>query len=147
MLLPEQLQREGPAIAVRVMVAVSDRALVLHPGMRRLDQLVAVLVPGIRAEPVLEAGERRLGLRELRARPDRQAGHGRRATGRPAPRGSRARLTASPSTGAAMATASYYLYVVAGLLLVGAFAAHVAHTTLLALGSLRQNSCFTGEGS
>jgi cytochrome c-type biogenesis protein CcsB len=33
-----------------------------------------------------------------------------------------------------MATASYYLYVVAGLLLVGAFAAHVAHTTLLATG-------------
>ena len=33
-----------------------------------------------------------------------------------------------------MATASYYLYVVAGLLLVGAFAAHVAHTTLLAAG-------------
>ena len=33
-----------------------------------------------------------------------------------------------------MATASYYLYVVAGLLLVGGFAAHVAHTTLLALG-------------
>lgn len=33
-----------------------------------------------------------------------------------------------------MATASYYLYVVAGLLLVGAFSAHVAHTTLLALG-------------
>jgi cytochrome c-type biogenesis protein CcsB len=33
-----------------------------------------------------------------------------------------------------MATASYYLYVVAALLLVGAFAAHVAHTTLLAAG-------------
>jgi cytochrome c-type biogenesis protein CcsB len=33
-----------------------------------------------------------------------------------------------------MATASYYLYVVAGLLLVGAFATHVAHTALLALG-------------
>ena len=33
-----------------------------------------------------------------------------------------------------MATASYYLYVVAGLLLVGAFAAHVAHATLLAGG-------------
>ncbi len=33
-----------------------------------------------------------------------------------------------------MATASYYLYVVAGLLLVGAFAAHVAHATLLASG-------------
>jgi cytochrome c-type biogenesis protein CcsB len=33
-----------------------------------------------------------------------------------------------------MATASYYLYVVAGILLVGAFAAHVAHTTLLATG-------------
>ena len=33
-----------------------------------------------------------------------------------------------------MATASHYLYVVAGLLLVGAFAAHVAHTTLLAAG-------------
>jgi cytochrome c-type biogenesis protein CcsB len=33
-----------------------------------------------------------------------------------------------------MATASHYLYVVAGLLLVGAFAAHVVHTTLLAAG-------------
>jgi cytochrome c-type biogenesis protein CcsB len=33
-----------------------------------------------------------------------------------------------------MATASHYLYVVATLLLVGAFAAHVAHTTLLAAG-------------
>ena len=33
-----------------------------------------------------------------------------------------------------MATASYYLYVVAGLLLGGAFAAHVAHATLLAAG-------------
>jgi cytochrome c-type biogenesis protein CcsB len=33
-----------------------------------------------------------------------------------------------------MATGSYYLYVVAGILLVGAFAAHVAHTVLLATG-------------
>jgi cytochrome c-type biogenesis protein CcsB len=33
-----------------------------------------------------------------------------------------------------MATASHYLYVVAGLLLVGAFASHVAHGTLLAAG-------------
>ena len=33
-----------------------------------------------------------------------------------------------------MATASQYLYVVAGLLLPGAFAAHVAHATLLAAG-------------
>jgi cytochrome c-type biogenesis protein CcsB len=33
-----------------------------------------------------------------------------------------------------MATASHYLYVVAGLLLVGAFAAHLAHATLLAAG-------------
>jgi cytochrome c-type biogenesis protein CcsB len=33
-----------------------------------------------------------------------------------------------------MATGSYYLYVVAGILLVGAFAAHVAHTVLLAGG-------------
>jgi cytochrome c-type biogenesis protein CcsB len=33
-----------------------------------------------------------------------------------------------------MATASYYLYIVAGLLIVGAFAAHVAHTALLAAG-------------
>ena len=33
-----------------------------------------------------------------------------------------------------MATASHYLYVVAGLLLAGAFAAHVAHATLLATG-------------
>jgi cytochrome c-type biogenesis protein CcsB len=33
-----------------------------------------------------------------------------------------------------MATASHYLYVVAGLLLVGAFATHVAHATLLAVG-------------
>ncbi|HSW41843.1 MAG TPA: cytochrome c biogenesis protein CcsA [Patescibacteria group bacterium] len=33
-----------------------------------------------------------------------------------------------------MATASHYLYVVAGLLLVGGFAAHVAHAALLAAG-------------
>ena len=33
-----------------------------------------------------------------------------------------------------MASGSYYLYVVAGILLVGAFAAHVAHTVLLATG-------------
>ena len=33
-----------------------------------------------------------------------------------------------------MATGSHYLYVVAGILLVGAFAAHVAHTVLLASG-------------
>jgi len=33
-----------------------------------------------------------------------------------------------------MASTSYYLYVVAGLLLVGAFAAHVVHATLLAGG-------------
>lgn len=33
-----------------------------------------------------------------------------------------------------MATGSFYLYVVAGLLLVGAFGAHVAHATLLATG-------------
>jgi cytochrome c-type biogenesis protein CcsB len=33
-----------------------------------------------------------------------------------------------------MATGSYYLYVVAGILLVGAFSAHVAHTVLLANG-------------
>ncbi len=33
-----------------------------------------------------------------------------------------------------MATGSFYLYVVAGLLLAGAFAAHVAHTVLLANG-------------
>jgi cytochrome c-type biogenesis protein CcsB len=33
-----------------------------------------------------------------------------------------------------VATASYYLYVVGGLLLVGAFAAHVGHATLLATG-------------
>jgi cytochrome c-type biogenesis protein CcsB len=33
-----------------------------------------------------------------------------------------------------MATASYYLYVVAGLLLIGALAAHVAHAVLLAGG-------------
>jgi cytochrome c-type biogenesis protein CcsB len=33
-----------------------------------------------------------------------------------------------------VATGSYYLYVVAGILLVGAFAAHVAHTVLLAGG-------------
>ena len=33
-----------------------------------------------------------------------------------------------------MATASFYLYVIAGLLLVGAFAGHVAHAVLLAAG-------------
>jgi len=33
-----------------------------------------------------------------------------------------------------VATGSYYLYVVAGILLAGAFAAHVAHTALLASG-------------
>ncbi len=50
-----------------------------------------------------------------------------------------------------MATASFYLYVVAGLLLVGAFAAHVAHATLLATGhrlaealAPRQTPAFAG---
>jgi hypothetical protein len=33
-----------------------------------------------------------------------------------------------------VATGSYFLYVVAGILLAGAFAAHVAHTALLASG-------------
>src|SRR5205823_10197499 len=37
----------------------------LHPRVRHLDQLVAVFVPGIRPEPVLETLEHRPGLREL----------------------------------------------------------------------------------
>jgi len=50
-----------------------------------------------------------------------------------------------------MATASHYLYVVAGLLLAGAFAAHVVHATLLATGrslatavGRRQSPAFAG---
>ena len=40
----------------------------LHPQVRRLDQLVAVFIPGIRAEPGLEALQHRLHLLELLAR-------------------------------------------------------------------------------
>src|SRR5690606_9640121 len=56
------------AIAVLVAVAVRDRRLMLHAEVRRLDELEAVLVPRIGAEPVLEARDRRLHLRELPAR-------------------------------------------------------------------------------
>src|SRR5207247_4372688 len=55
----------APAIAVLVMIAVGDRALMLHPQVRRLDQLVAVLIPGVGPEPALEALEHRLRLLEL----------------------------------------------------------------------------------
>ncbi len=56
------------AVAVLEFIAVGDGALVFHPEVRRLDQLEAVLVPGIRAEPVLEAGEHRPHLLPLHPR-------------------------------------------------------------------------------
>ena len=52
-------------VAVLVPVAVRDGGLVLHAEKRRLDEFEAVLVPRERAEPVLEAGQHRLRLREL----------------------------------------------------------------------------------
>src|ERR1043166_7744072 len=55
----------GSPIPVGVPVAVRHRALMLHPRVRHLDQLVAVFVPGIRPEPVLEALQHRPGLGEL----------------------------------------------------------------------------------
>src|SRR2546422_3693299 len=39
----------------------------LHPEVRRLDELIAVGVPGIRTEPVLEAAQQRDRLLELPA--------------------------------------------------------------------------------
>ena len=60
-------ERSRPRYAVLVVIAVGDGALVLHAEVRRLDELVAVLVPGERAEPVLEALEHRLHLLELLA--------------------------------------------------------------------------------
>src|SRR5258705_9682025 len=47
------------------MIPVGDRALVLHPGIGHLDQLVAVLLKRVLAEVVLEHLEHRPGLREL----------------------------------------------------------------------------------
>ena len=48
------------------MIAVGDRALVLHAGVRRLDQLVAVFLEGILAKIVLVTPRAsRLRLREL----------------------------------------------------------------------------------
>ena len=55
----------APQIAVQVMVTVGDGALVLHTEVWRLDQLVAVGVPGIRPEPKLEAPQHRDDLFEL----------------------------------------------------------------------------------
>ena len=52
-------------IAVGEAVAVGDGALMLHPGVRHFDQLVAVLAEGILAEVVLERLDHRLGLGEL----------------------------------------------------------------------------------
>ena len=54
----------GPGSRSRT-VAVGHGALVLHAQMGRFDQLVAVRVPRIRAEPVLEALQHRLRLRQL----------------------------------------------------------------------------------
>src|SRR2546425_13003222 len=50
------------------MIAVRDCALMLHSEMRRLDEFVAVGVPRIRAEPVLEAVQYRDHLLELTLR-------------------------------------------------------------------------------
>ena len=55
----------APQVAVREPVPVGDRALMLHPGVRHLDQLVAVVLERILAEVVLEGFEHPLGLRKL----------------------------------------------------------------------------------
>ena len=55
-------------VAVAVVVAIGDGALVLHAEVRRLDQLVPVRGPRIRPEPVLVALHHRRRLAELPAR-------------------------------------------------------------------------------
>src|SRR5437899_798985 len=55
-------------IAIEVMIPVGDSTLMLHAEVRRLDELIAVGVPGIRTEPVLEAPEQRDRLLKLPAR-------------------------------------------------------------------------------
>ena len=77
-------RRVAPAIAVREVVAVRHGALVLHARVRHLEQLVAVFVPRIRTEPVLEAfqhGERlrKLLLRRLHVICERPEVHGEEA--------------------------------------------------------------------
>src|SRR5204862_8270573 len=54
-----------PEVAGLVALAVGDGALVLHAEVWCLDELVAVLVPRIRAEPALETLKHRLYLLEL----------------------------------------------------------------------------------
>ncbi len=67
--IPEQSVPRRRAVAaevsILVVIAVSDRALVLHSQVRRLDELVTILVPRERTEPVLEALQHRLHLLEL----------------------------------------------------------------------------------
>src|SRR5205814_4904235 len=67
--VPLQSQAGGREIAsqvaVLVMIAVGDGALMLHAEVRCLDELVAVRIPWVRTEPVLEAGEHGLDLLEL----------------------------------------------------------------------------------
>ena len=65
---PAGAREIAAGVAVLVSVAVGDAALVLHAEVRRLDELVAVLVPRIRPEPVLEALQHRNRLAELHLR-------------------------------------------------------------------------------
>ena len=55
-------------IAVEVMVAIGDGALMLHAQVRRLHELVAIGVPRIRPEPVLKAPQHGNHLLELSPR-------------------------------------------------------------------------------
>src|SRR5699024_5036222 len=52
-------------ISIFKMVAVGYGALMFHAQMGRFYQLIAVLVKGIRAEPVLKAADHRFNLPEL----------------------------------------------------------------------------------
>ncbi len=56
------------AVAVLIVIAIGDRALVLHARIRHLDQFVTVLDKRILAEVVVVRLHHRLGLRELRLR-------------------------------------------------------------------------------
>ena len=54
-------------VAIEEVVAVGDAALMLHAEVGGLDQLVAIGIPGVRPEPMLEAAQHRDHLLELAA--------------------------------------------------------------------------------
>ena len=56
------------AIAVAKTITIRDGRLMLHAGVRDLDEFIAVLVPRVRSEPVLEALHHRAYLRPLSLR-------------------------------------------------------------------------------